>query len=402
MKFNFKAKNSAGEIKEGIVESVSREAALQLIQKNGLFPIKIEEPEGDSVSKAFLKYYDRVTAKELVVFFRQLAVLIEARVPIVGALTAINEQMPNKYFRRILDESAKDIEDGMTLSDSFAKHPDVFTPLMVNILRAGEASGNLKKSVDYIADNTERNYELVSRVRSAMTYPIIVLCALLAVGFLVVTFIIPKLTKLIKDLQAEVPWYTKMIVNIGDFMSAYWWAVLIIAFGAIGGALYYLRTPDGRKEWDMIKIKLPVVGKIFTFLYVTRFSENLATLLAGGIPIIKALTIVSSVINNSVYEKVFLKAAEDVKVGGNISDSLAKSDLIPSTVTHMVRIGEESGQIDSVLMHVSHFYEQEVNTLTKNLSTLIEPILMILIGLAVGFLAVGILLPIYNIAGQIK
>jgi len=335
-----------------------------------------------------------------VVFFRQLAVLIEAKVPIVGSLVAISEQMTNKYFNKVLDEVIRDIEDGMTLSDAFQKHPKVFSPLSINIIRAGEASGNLRKSVEYVANNIEHNYELTSRVKSAMTYPIIVFAVFMVIGFLVVTFIIPKLTVMIKSMNADIPWYTTAVIVVGDFFSAYWWAILIVMLGAVGGMLYYLNTDEGKKEFDHIKIKLPIVGVIFRYVYITRFAENLSILLTGGIPIIKALTIVSSVIGNSVYEEIFLRAAEEVKVGGNMSEYLKRVSLIPPTVSHMIRIGEESGQIDSVLLHISHFYEQEVNTMTKNLSTLIEPVLMILIGIAVGFLAVAILMPIYNIAGQ--
>jgi len=400
MRFNFKAKNSIGEIKEGVVEAVSRESALAILQKNNLFPVRIDSQEKDSFSKIFLSYYDRVSEKELVVFFRQLAVLIEAKVPIVGSLVAISEQMTNKYFSKVLDEVIRDIEDGMTLSDAFQKHPKVFSPLSINIIRAGEASGNLRKSVEYVANNIEHNYELTSRVKSAMTYPIIVFAVFMVIGFLVVTFIIPKLTVMIKSMNADIPWYTTAVIVVGDFFAAYWWAILIVILGAVGGMLYYLNTDEGKKEFDHIKIKLPIVGVIFRYVYITRFAENLSILLTGGIPIIKALTIVSSVIGNSVYEEIFLRAAEEVKVGGNMSEYLKRVSLIPPTVSHMIRIGEESGQIDSVLLHISHFYEQEVNTMTKNLSTLIEPVLMILIGIAVGFLAVAILMPIYNIAGQ--
>ncbi|NTU67188.1 MAG: type II secretion system F family protein [Candidatus Moranbacteria bacterium] len=400
MRFNFKAKNSIGEIKEGVVEAASRENALAILQKNNLFPVRIDSQEKDSFSKIFLSYYDRVSEKELVVFFRQLAVLIEAKVPIVGSLVAISEQMSNKYFNKVLDEVIRDIEDGMTLSDAFQKHPKVFSNLSINIIRAGEASGNLRKSVEYVANNIEHNYELTSRVKSAMTYPIIVFTVFLVIGFLVVTFIIPKLTAMIKSMNADIPWYTTAVIGVGDFFAAYWWAVLIVILGAVGGMLYYLNTEEGKKEFDHVKIKLPIVGVIFRYVYITRFAENLSILLTGGIPIIKALTIVSSVIGNSVYEEIFLRAAEEVKVGGNMSEYLKRVSIIPPTVSHMIRIGEESGQIDSVLLHISHFYEQEVNTMTKNLSTLIEPVLMICIGIAVGFLAVAILMPIYNIAGQ--
>jgi type IV pilus assembly protein PilC len=402
MKFKFKAKTKAGEIREGLVNAASQDLAAATLQKNELFPIHIEEDTGNMARKVFAKYYDRVTDKELLVFFRQLAILIEARVPIVVAINAIEEQTSGSFLKIILSDVARDIEDGVTLSDAMAKHKEVFSSLAINIIKAGEASGNLKKSVEYVAGNIERNYSLTSKVKSAMVYPVIVMVVFFVIAFLVVTLIIPKLAIMIKDLNAAVPWYTTVLITSGDFMAKYWWAVLVIIFGAIGGAAYYLNSAEGKRELDRIKLKLPIVGIIFRYVYITRFSENLAVLLAGGIPIIKAIIIVSAVVDNSAYEDLLLLTAENVKRGDNMSDVLKKSPLIPPMVSRMIKIGEDSGQVDSVLGHITKFYGQEVELMAKNMSTLIEPILMILIGIAVAFLAVGVLMPIYNIAGQIQ
>jgi len=402
MKFIFRAKNREGEIREGTIEAANSDAALNIVQKNGLFPLSIiEEKATDSISKTFLKYYEKVTAKELVIFFRQLAILIEARVPILISLTAINEQTNNKYFNRVISEMVRNVEDGMPFSNAMEKHRDVFSNLTVSIIRAGETSGNLKKAVEYVADNIERNYNLSSRIRSALIYPAVIMVVFFIIGFLAVTFILPKLSTMIRDLKADVPWYTAMVMWVGDFMSSYWWAVLLIIFGIIAGFYYYLRSDDGSKEFDQIKIKIPIIGKIFQNVYITRFTENLAVLLGGGIPIIRALTVVSSVIGNSVYQDIILKTAEEVKNGGNMSTVLGRYPLIPPMVTHMVKIGEDSGQLESVLNHIATFYENETETMTKNLSTLIEPVLMIVIGFGVGFMAFSILMPIYNIAGQL-
>lgn len=403
MKFNFKAKTQEGEYREGTIEAGSKEAAVKVLQKNNLLPLSVQEEEKQNdLTKAFLKYYDRVTEKELVIFFRQLSILIEARVPILTSLAAIKEQTSNSYFVKVISEMVNDIEDGMSLSGALEKHKDIFSSLTINIIKAGETSGSLKKSIDYVAENIERNYTLSTRVRSALLYPGIVLVVFFIIGFLVISFILPKLTQVIKDLNAIVPWYTEAVMTVGDFMAVYWWAVAIVILGFVVTVMYYLRTNDGRREWDQVKIRLPIVGEIYRYVYITRFSENLAVLLAGGIPIIRALESVSAVINNSVYEAVFLKAAEEVKRGGNMSTVLRRSSLIPPMVAHMVKIGEDSGQIDSVLGHIAKFYDQETEILTKNLSTLLEPVLMVIIGIAVGFMAFAILMPIYNIAGQIQ
>jgi type II secretory pathway component PulF len=290
----------------------------------------------------------------------------------------------------------------MPFSNALENHRDVFSNLSINVVRAGETSGNLRKAVEYVAQNLEDNYTLISRVKSALMYPAIILVVFFIIGFLVVSFILPKLTFMIKEVSAEVPWYTEVVIWVGDFMNTYWWAVLIIIVAFIGGIMYYIRTDAGRIEFDRIKIRLPIVGPIFRYVYISRFAENLQVLLSGGIPIIRALTIVSSVVNNVVYEAVILKTAEEVKVGGNIHTVLSQSAVIPPMVANMVKIGEESGQLESVLGHVYKYYAQETEVATKNLSTLIEPVLMIFIGIAVGFMAFAVLMPIYNIAGQIK
>jgi type IV pilus assembly protein PilC len=268
------------------------------------------------------------------------------------------------------------------------RYQDVFSPLTINIIRAGETSGNLVKSVAYIADSIEKNYNLTSKVKSAMAYPAIVMAVFFVISFLVMTLIVPKLVIMIKELEADVPWYTRVLIFSGDFMAAYWWAVALIIIGFFGGIAYYLNTSDGKREWDYIKMKIPVIGVVFQYVYVSRFAENLSVLLSGGIPIIKSLTIVSSVIGNTIYEDILLKTAEEVKVGGSMSDELRKYEAIPSMVSHMIKIGEETGQIDSVLGHINHFYSQEIDIMTKNISTLIEPVLMIFIGTGVGLLAV--------------
>jgi type II secretory pathway component PulF len=302
----------------------------------------------------------------------------------------------------VIQEMIANIEDGTSFSGAMEKQKDVFPGLSISIIKAGETSGNLKKSIDYVAENIERNYILSSRIKSALIYPSLVLFVFFVIGFLVITFIIPRLTAIIKEINAEVPWYTRMVIVVADFMASYWWAVAIIILGFIGGILYYIKTEEGKKEWDQVKIHLPIIGIIFRYVYITRFAENLAVLLLGGIPIIRALSVVGDVINNTVYRDIFLAAAEEVRAGGNMSTVFRKNPLIPPMVTHMLKIGEDSGQVDSVLGNIAKFYDQETETMTKNLSVLLEPVLMIIIGIAVGFMAFSILMPIYNIAGQIK
>lgn len=403
MKFNFKAKNKSGDISAGVIDAVSREVAIELLQKKELFPLSITvENEDDSLQKIFLRYFDKVNTKELMIFFRQLAILIEARVPIVASLAAIKTQMDNLYFKKIIEEMINDVQDGLSLSDAMKKHKEEFSPLSINIVKAGEISGNLRRSVEYVANNIEKNYALTSKIKSAMTYPVIVVAVFLVIAFLVISFIIPKLTLMIKSMDGlVVPWYTTVVIAISDFMNQFWWEIALVIMAGVGGVIYYLKTADGADAWDRLKIKLPVFGAMYQYLYITRFAGNLAVLLAGGIPVIQALTIVSSVIGNVVYSEILQKAVEEIRIGGDMSSVLRRyPNQFPSIVSQMVKIGEESGQVDAVLLHIEKFYEQESNEMAKNLSTMLEPLLMVMLGISVAFLAFSVIMPIYNIAGQ--
>jgi len=403
MKFFFRAKNKTGEVKEGTVDAANRDLALELIQKNDFFPILLRE-EGKKISfvDIFRKYVNRVKVKELMIFFRQLAILVEARVPIVYALSAIKDQTENPFFKTVIEEIVNDIQDGLPFSDALKKKPEIFSSLSISIIKSGEASGNLKQSVEYVADSIEKNHNLSKKITSAFIYPAVVMAVFFVIGFVFVAFIIPKLTIVIKDMGVDFPWYTKVVMVGSDFMAVYWWAVLLGIIGVVLGILFFLETRKGKEKMDRLKINMPVFGKIFQNIYITRFSENLAILLKGGIPIIRAVTLSSSVVNNSVYEELFLQVAYELKIGQNIHGVFQKSELIPPIVSQMIRVGEETGQLDLVLHHISTFYEQETETATKNLSVLLEPLIMIIIGTAVGFLVFSILMPIYNVANQIN
>lgn len=402
MKFLFKAKSVAGQVREGLVEAMSWEVAAQILEKNGLTPITIKEQKTSSaIIKSFQKILEGVSQKELMVFFRQLATLIDARVPIVSSLSTIGEQSDNKYLRIIIKEIGDDIEDGMQFSEALERHPDVFSSLTINMIRAGEVSGSLQKSVSFVAENIEKNYQLTSKIRGALYYPIFVLGVAFIVGFLVVTFILPRITSLIKDFDVPIPWYTTALIRLGDFMNQYWWAVLFVIVSGIGAFIYYIRTEAGRREWEVIILKIPVIGILARNIYITRFAENLSALLNGGIPVVRALTIVSEVIGNSVFKKIISRAADEVKTGNVMSAVFLRTPEMPPIVAQMVRIGEETGTLSNVLKSIGVFYNQEVELTTKTLTTLIEPLLIVMLGIGVGILVVGVLMPIYNIAGQL-
>lgn len=403
MIFIFKAKDSLGKNKTGEVEAVSKEMAIQVIQSKGLVLTSIVEKDKiPSTIKELKRIWEGISAKELVIFFRQLATLIEAKVPIVPTLQALEVQAQNQYLKLVIKEMEEDIKDGMSLSESMGKHPLVFNRLMVNMVSTGEVSGSLQRSINYIADNTEKNYQLSSKIKSALFYPAFVVGASFFIGFVVVSFVLPRLNSVIKDMAVVVPWYTKALMAVGDFMNNYWWAVLIAILGAVSGIIYYIKTDEGKREWDEIKIKMPVFGNFYKSVYIARFADNFAILIDGGIPMVNALNEVSRVVGNSVFEKIILQSAEEVKKGGNISNVFDRTPEIPPIVSKMIKIGEETGKISEVLRKMASFYEQEVDTMTRNISTMIEPILISVLGVGVAIMVFAVLMPIYDVANKIQ
>ncbi|GBE17242.1 type II secretion system protein F [bacterium BMS3Abin15] len=402
MKFVFKAKDQEGAIKEGKIEAGNRDKAVQLLQKENLIPMFVVREKGTSeIIKEIQRVWEGATQKELMVFFRELATLIGAKVPVVPSLRAIQEQAGSKYLKIVIKEIADDVEDGMPLSESMARYPNTFNHLVISMIKAGEVSGNLQRSILFVADNIGKNYRLASKVRSALFYPAFVIIISVIIGFVAATIILPKLTVMIEELEVAMPWYTQVIIFFSKFMENYWWAVLIVLLGAIGGFIYYIKTEAGRREWDKVQLNIPVVGKLFRYIYITRFASNFSVLLAGGIPIVRALTVVSEVVGNSVYQSVILRSADEVKTGGNISTVFSRSSVIPPIVSRIIKIGEETGKTSEVTKNIADFYEEEADVIARNLSAAIEPILIIFLGMGVAILVFAILLPIYDIAGKL-
>lgn len=403
MKFLFQAKSSSGDILKGEIDATNTDAAIALLQGKGLMPLKVENKrENSDTMKDLQRIWEGVNLRDLSVFYRQLSTLIDAKVSIVASLQAVGDQTPNVFFKTIIMEMVGDIKDGISFSDSMAKHPDVFEALAISMVRAGELSGNLQRSVLFLAENSEKNYELNSKIKGALFYPVFVLSAALIIGFVVSTIVLPKLTGIFKDMDVAIPWYTQILMNAGDFMSSYWWLVGISIVSIIVFCTYYIKTEDGKKEWDVVKMKIPIIGDLFQYVYISRFAENFAVLLDGGIPIVRALIIVSEVVNSTVYESVILKAADEVKQGGTMSSVFARSEYFPPIVSQMIKIGEDTGKISEVLKNTTTFYNQETDRITRNLSTMLEPIMITFLGLGVGILVFSILVPIYSIATQIQ
>lgn len=331
-------------------------------------------------------------------FSRQLSTLISARVPIIQALKILQEQINTKYLLSIIDDLIAAVENGESLSSAMAKHNNVFGNVYVNLVMSGEASGSLDKSLVYLADQLEKDYELKGKVKGAMTYPIFVLSALVGIALLMFKFVLPNLTSVLEQQGGSLPPVSVALISFTTFFNQYWWLVLMSIAGAILGVRFYISTVSGRYNWDKIKIRIPVIGDIFKKIYLARFARNLSTLVVGGIPIIKALQIVAEIINNVIYREIILDTVTKIQEGKSISEGLSGHPEFPSIVTQMVRVGEQTAQLDDIMSKLAGFYEKEVDAKVSTLTTLLEPIIMIILGIGVGVLVAGILLPIYNLA----
>ncbi len=402
MRFKYQGVNREGKVQKGIVETISQRAAERLLLGSGISDIQLKELRPNSLTMMVSKLWEGVGAREFVIFSRQLATLIDSKVPLLAALESISNQIDNKFFALKLKSIMFDIDGGSSLSEAMSKHPDTFSHFYVSMVKAGEASGTLQESLNKLADSMERNYELSSSLKGAMYYPAFIITAMIAVGSLMMVTVIPKLLDILTEAGEDLPLQTKILIWTSNFMVNYWWAVIVGVGAGIFGIVYYLKTEDGKNQFDQLVLKLPVVGKILHNVYIARFSENLGTLLQSGLPITVALSITADVIGNNVYKYIVKTAAEEIKKGGNLSEVLNRYEEIPPVMTQMVEVGEHTGRMSFSLGKVTEFYMKESDRMVKNFSTLIEPVLMVVLAIGVGILVSAILLPIYQVAMSIK
>lgn len=397
MKFKYKAKNAQGGIQSGTVVASDQPKAEQLLLENDLVIISLDRQEESSLDR-LNPFGKSVKNKDLVLFSRQLATLISARVPIIQALRILQDQITGKYLLSIIDELIAAVQNGESLSSALAKHVDVFGNVYISLVMSGEVSGSLDKSLVYLADQLEKDYELKSKVKSAMAYPAFVLVALVAITLLMFKFVLPNLTSVLLEQGGSLPPVTVAIIAFSNFFNQFWWLLLMLFAGLILATRFYINTVGGRYNWDRLKLKLPIIGDIFTKIYLSRFARNLSTLVMGGIPIIKALQIVSEIVNNVIYRDIIIETTGKIQGGKSISEGLSGHPEFPAIVTQMVKVGEQTAQLDEIMAKLASFYEKEVDAKVGTLTTLLEPLIMIVLGVGVGVLVAGILLPIYNLA----
>jgi type IV pilus assembly protein PilC len=399
MKFNYQARTKQGEVRTGTVEAGSREAALETLQRYDLVVIFLEEVSKIPFYARSLKFLQRIKSKEITVFYRQLAILFEADVSPLESLKILAEQTRNPFFKELIFEIESDVKGGEPLSQAMAKHPKVFSIFYTNVVKAGEATGKLHEVLRYLADHAEREYNLVHKVKGSLTYPIAILVLFVIVGTLMMIYVVPQLTSMLEELDQELPFTTRALIGASNLLRNWIWLIILIVIALIIGWWRFIRTQKGRGVWDGLKLAIPISKTLSKNIYLARFAENLRTLIKGGIPILKALDITATVIGNTIYAKIIKQAREQVRVGKTISSALsAYPRRITPMVAQMVAVGEKTAQLDSILEKIAKFYQEDVDRMVNNMTQLIEPIMILILGIGVGFLVSSILMPIYNIA----
>lgn len=398
MNFSYKVKVQNGEIIEGKIGAPDEGAAVEILQGKGYLVLGIERLEGDIFSVDLNKYFQRVTNKDIVIFTRQLSTLIDADMPLAEGLRTLAKQFEKPNLKKVISEISDAVEGGSSLSSALASHPKLFSSFYIKLVQSGEVSGKLHDSLIYLAEHLERSQEINSKIRGALAYPVFVVFALIAVTFIMVVYVLPQLLVIFKDVGAQdLPLTTRMLIWVTTFINNYIYYLLFLVFGSLFVGWRYIQTTTGKAVFDNFKINMPALGTVVRNLYLARISESLSTLIKSGIPILDTLHITSDLVGNVNYQKVLLDAEESVRGGGNISDVLARYKEVPPLMTSMVSIGEKTGKLDFMLGHISKFYKSESDSTIDSIATLIEPVLVLILGIGVAILVSAILLPIYNL-----
>ncbi|HEY2004240.1 MAG TPA: type II secretion system F family protein [Candidatus Saccharimonadia bacterium] len=393
-------KDDTGEIIKAEVQAENERAAAKLLMSQGMFPISIDpKSEKDLLAKAGVG--NRVGAKDRIIFTRQLSTLINAGLPLTQSLRTVQEQVTNKALQEVLAQVVAAVEGGTSLSEAMAAHPKVFNDIYVSLVAAGEASGSVDKTLERIANQQEKDAAILSKVRSALIYPVIVMVVIVLVLVFMLTTVLPQVGGLYKDLHQQLPALTQILLAISSFL-VHWWFIALIALGALAFALRnYMQTDSGRAVFDRIKLDMPLFGMIFRKVYMARFARTLGTMLQSGIPMLEALRIVHDAIGNVHVQETLERSMQGVKGGKALSSTLeGHEDTFLRLVPQMIKIGEQSGAIDGMLDRVATYFENEVDEEVKNLSTTIEPLLMVVLGVVVGGVIAAILLPVYSLVGS--
>ena len=400
MIFNYIAVDNTNNKREGTVEAVNIDAAITAIQNRGYTVVSIdpvEEKGFAGLGKIEFNLFQSVSNKDIVILSRQISTLFQAHVSPLRIFRLLSAEIENPRLRTAMNEIVEDLQGGSTISKAMSSHPDIFSSFYINMVRSGEESGSLEKSFAYLADYLDRSYEVVSKARNALIYPAFVIFIFIAVMSLMLTMVIPKIAQILIDSGQELPIYTKIVIGISDFMINYIGIILILI--SLGGLAFwrFIQTDVGKRTFDELVLSIPLIGDLQKKLLLTRICDNISTMLERGVSMVQALEVTADVVDNMVYKEILEDALFEVKSGRSFGDTIAEYPEIPGVLTQMAKVGEESGSLAEILATLANFYRREVNNAVDTLIGLIEPLMIICLGLGVGVLLVSVLMPIYNL-----
>lgn len=405
MLFRYHALDQSGLEKTGTIEALSMDIAVSTLQQRNLIVSSIQ-PEETKQSLFFIptsfSFINRVSNKDVVILSRQISTLFEAQISALRVFRLLASEVETKQLADVLTQVADDIQGGSPISRALARHPKVFSDFYVNMVKAGEESGKLSSTFSYLADYLDRTYEVTSKAKNALIYPAFVVLVFIGVMSLMLTVVIPKISTILVDSGQTIPLYTRIVIGLSDFLVHYGFFILIAVVIGLFFSYRSLQTEEGRLFFDSVKLDIPYLGSLYEKLYLSRISDNLATMLLAGVPVIESVEITSAVVGSPTYEAVLRQVSDDVKGGSNIADALGRHKEIPGIMSAMVRVGEETGELGSILTTLAKFYQREVTTAVDTLVDLIEPLMIVFLGLGVGVLLAAVLVPIYNLAGSIS
>lgn len=398
MKFNYQARTIEGAIQAGVVEASSKEAAISLLQKNKLFVTKLEEAEIIPLYAKKISFFDRPSNKDVVMLTRQLSIMFRSKITLVESLRVLLTQTQKPSLRENVLKISELVEGGSAFSEALSHFPKVFSPFYVSMVRSGETSGTLSESLEYLADHLEKEYHFNAQMKGAMIYPALVLVVSVVIIVMITTFVIPQVTVVLEESGQELPFITKLFIKFSNLLKDFGWLAALGLGAAWVFSFRYSKTGEGKKITDKLILRLPLIGSFLRQVYISRFAENLATLVKGGLPIARAIEITGDIVGNDVYKAIILEARDRVRRGDTINSVLSRfPEEFPPIFTQMVMVGEKSGTLDTTLMNIVDFYQKEVERSVENLLNLLEPLLILILGGMVGGLVAAVLIPFYQI-----
>ena len=399
MKFKYSARTKMGEMQAGFVEAINKESAFNTLSGHDLFILSLEAEAKKGGLGEIFSFLNRVKKKDLVIFTRQFATLLEAEIPLSDSLKTLYAQTKNAKLKETIFEISSDIDAGLSLSQALERHGKVFSEFYINLIRSAEVTGRVQESMIFLADYLEKDMALMGRIRNALIYPAFVILLFIAVVGILLVVVFPQLKPIFEDTGVELPFVTKILLGSGDFLLSWWWAIAAI-LGVGGLALIdYLRTEEGKIVLDNTLIKMPLLGPLFQKLYVARFAQSAQVLIKGGIPVAQAIEISGHTVDSAVYREALKGVADGVRRGELLSQAIAgNTEVFPPLLSQMTAVGESTGRLDDMLDRIAIFYSREVDSTVGNLVELIQPAVMVAIGVMVGVLFAAVLLPIYDLA----